>query len=68
MDKASTNPLIVSLFFVLRCVIPLILMLGVSYLLQRLGVIAEPPPPPPDNAMDNNQPLNSEEGLAHGNS
>ena len=69
MDKASASPLYVSLFFVLRCVVPLILLLGFSYLLKRLGLIAEPPPPPPEyrNSDDfQNHLSNDEGGLVHG--
>jgi hypothetical protein len=48
MDKLSNNPLVVGLFFVLRCLVPLMIMLGISYLLKKFGWIAESPPPPPD--------------------
>ncbi len=69
MEEApGTNPLYVGLFFVLRCVIPLAIMLGISYLLKRLGVIAEPPKPPPDwnNGNTHNNTLNpGEGGVAH---
>ena len=69
MEEASnTNPLLVGLFFVLRCIIPLAIMLGISYLLKRLGLIAEPPKPPPDwnNDNSNNNHLdNGEGGMAH---
>ena len=71
MDKAGPGPLFVSLFFIVRCIIPLLLMLGVSYLLKKLGVIAEPPKPPPgyededDENSNNNHSI--EGGLAHGN-
>jgi hypothetical protein len=64
-ETSSTNPLIVSLFFILRCVIPLIIMLGISYLLQRLGVIAKPTEPPADR--DNGDDSHAANGgdLAH---
>ncbi len=64
-ETSSTNPLIVSLFFVARCVIPLAIMIGISYLLQRLGVIAKPAEPPADWDDGNNH--NQENGgdLAH---
>ena len=47
-DTSSTNPLFISLFFIVRCLVPLVIMLGISYLLKRLGLIADPPKPPPD--------------------
>jgi hypothetical protein len=45
MDQTSANPLIVVLLFLLRCLLPLIVMLGISYLLRRWGLIGETPPP-----------------------
>lgn len=65
-EVGHTNPLLVGLFFVLRCVIPLVIMLGISYLLKRLGVIAEPPKPPPDwnNENSNSNHLKPGEGGA----
>ncbi len=66
-ETSSTNPLFVGLFFVVRCIVPLVIMLGISYLLRRLGVIAEPPKPPPDwNGDQSNEPINhAEGGVAH---
>jgi hypothetical protein len=49
MDEPTANPFIVALLFVLRCLVPLGLMLGLSYLLRRLGWITSPPPPPNGN-------------------
>ncbi len=47
MQEEPEGPilLIEVLLFVLRCLIPLLLMLGVSYLLKRLGLITPPPAP-----------------------
>jgi hypothetical protein len=53
MDQTSANPLIVVLLFLLRCLLPLLVMLGISYLLRRWGLIGEPPPPPP--SLDENE-------------
>jgi hypothetical protein len=66
MDQANgnANPFLVSLFFIARCLIPLVFMLGVTYLLKKLGLVAESPPPPPD--QDNNGNNEDEGGLAHG--
>ena len=47
MDKASANPFLVCLLFMARCMVPVLIMLGITYLLRRLGFIAEPPEPPP---------------------
>jgi hypothetical protein len=68
MNRADGSPLLIAFFFVLRCLVPLALMLGISYLLRRLKLIAEPPAPPP--GWDNNDQIDSqnpgEGGLAHG--
>lgn len=65
MSEAAESPLIIALLFAVRCLAPLILMLGVTYLLRRFGLIATPPPPPPDrdNGHSGNQ---NSEGAAHG--
>jgi hypothetical protein len=65
MDEPSANPLLVSLICAARCVIPLLIMLGITYLLKKFGLIAEAPQPPPEE--DNGNDLsNGEGGLAHG--
>lgn len=75
MQDGSSSPtfLIEALFFVLRCVVPLLLLLGVSYLLKRLGLIKPPPPPPSgwDNGGNGNNGKNGNDktnggGVAHG--
>lgn len=69
MDKATANPFLVALLFGVRCLIPLLVMLSVSYLLRKLGLIREPPPPPPGYNDDNNNSSNNNDGgLAHGKS
>jgi len=68
MDKATANPFLIALFFIVRCLIPLVLMLAVSYLLRKLGFIRESPPPPPGYNNGNNKTVNNDGGLAHGKS
>lgn len=64
MNEPSANPIWVTLLCVARCVIPMVLLLGLSYLIRKLGLVAEPPQPPP---QENNGPDNtSEGGLIHG--
>ena len=48
MDRVSANPLYVMMFFALRCILPLMIMLGISYVLRKLGLVKEPPTPPAD--------------------
>lgn len=42
----DSNPIYVALLCVARCMVPLLLMLGISYLLRKWGFIAKPPTPP----------------------
>lgn len=65
MEEAPTNPIWITLLCVARCVIPLIIMLGVTYLLKKLGLIAEPATPPAEEDNGNNQ-ASGEGGMAHG--
>jgi hypothetical protein len=66
MDKSSANPIIVILFFFLRCLVPIGIMLGISYLLRRLGLITEHPHEPEDH-LHNNAGNSQEKGnVAHG--
>jgi len=46
MSETPANPVFVALLFVLRCLVPVAILLGVSYLLRRLGLVAENPEPP----------------------
>ena len=68
MQEGTEGPvvLIETVLFVLRCLVPLLLMLGVSYLLKRFGLISPPPPPPPDRDNENNHDKSNGGGVAHG--
>lgn len=69
MDKTSTS-FVVGLLFFLRCLLPLVIMLGISAILRRLGYIKGPPSRPPNdkNGKSGEGIENStEEGLVHGN-
>jgi hypothetical protein len=71
MENANTNPFIIAIFFIGRCLVPLLIMLGISYLLKRFGLIAPPEKPPPDKDNGNNNQAhhpnhnNGEGGIAH---
>ncbi len=41
MNDTSTSPVIMGLLFVLRCLVPLGILLGVSYLLRRMELIVD---------------------------
>jgi hypothetical protein len=68
MERSSANPLLVAAFFLIRCLVPLLIMLAVSYLLRRLGLIKDTPVPP-DHRADANREISTEEDDAskHGN-
>lgn len=69
MDEEISSPFFVIIFFVLRCLVPLGIMLGISYLLRRFGLITEPPAPPAEKDNGDDIPDQSQEGgFAHGNS
>lgn len=52
MQEATANPVWVALLCVARCLIPLLILLGISYLLKKFGFIAETPAPPNGYADD----------------
>jgi hypothetical protein len=54
MQEATANPVWVALLCVARCLIPLLILLGISYLLKKFGFIAETPAPPNGYADDEN--------------
>jgi len=39
MNDSSTGPLIVAMLFIVRCLIPLAILFGISYLLQHFGLV-----------------------------
>lgn len=46
MNDTPANPVFVALLFILRCLAPVAILLGISYLLRKLGLVAETPEPP----------------------
>jgi|GEM_PF-1428806 len=46
MNEPSTNSFFVVLLFILRCIVPLAILFGISYLLRRLGLVAIEAPEP----------------------
>ena len=62
MPDSNANPLIMGLLFIGRCLVPVVLMLGVSYLLRRWGLIQGPT----QEGGGENEGDNAEEALAHG--
>ena len=52
----TANPIFVALLFILRCLVPIAVLFGVSYLLRKMGLVAETPEPPPDYEEDSEIP------------
>ena len=48
MNDTSVNSFFVALLFILRCVVPLAILFGISYLLRKMGLVAVETPEPPD--------------------
>jgi NADH:ubiquinone oxidoreductase subunit B-like Fe-S oxidoreductase len=46
MGEATANPIYVALLCIARCLVPLVILFGISYLLRRFGIVAKPAPPP----------------------
>jgi hypothetical protein len=46
MNDTSTSSFFVVLLFILRCVVPLAILFGISYLLRRMGLVAIETPEP----------------------
>jgi hypothetical protein len=69
MNTPDSNPLFVVLLFLLRCLVPLAVMLGVSYLLRKFGFIKVPTALPSDYEEEEENPeaSNHDNGdYAHG--
>lgn len=67
MNTPESNPLFVILLFVLRCLVPLAVMIGVSYLLKKFGFIKTPSDLPHDYEDEESEPANHNNGdFAHG--
>lgn len=39
MNETAANPIFVALLFILRCLVPLAILFGISYLLRRFGLV-----------------------------
>jgi hypothetical protein len=48
MNEPAANPIFVALLFILRCLVPLAILFGVSYLLRHFGLVKIDAPEPTD--------------------
>lgn len=62
----ATNPFVIVVFYIIRCVIPLAIMLGISYILQKIGLISGTPHRPGNSNGAANNIDNHKGDFAHG--
>jgi hypothetical protein len=55
MNETAANPVFVALLFILRCLVPLAILFGISYLLRRFGLVTIESPEPPDDRDDQDE-------------
>ena len=55
MNETASNPVFVALLFILRCLVPLAILFGISYLLRRFGLVSIESPEPPEEAEDQDE-------------
>ena len=48
MNETAANPVFVALLFILRCLVPLAILFGISYLLRKFGLVVIENPEPPE--------------------
>ena len=51
----TANPIYIALLFILRCLVPLLVLFGISYLLRRLGLVVIDSPEPEGGARVNDE-------------
>jgi hypothetical protein len=52
MNEPSANSFFVVLLFIIRCVVPLAILFGISYLLRRMGLVAIESSEPKEEAVE----------------
>ena len=67
MGNSLDSPLLVVVLFILRCLVPLIILLGISYLLRKLGLVSETNKKPQHDQGNNHNSFHKG-GLEHGKS
>ncbi len=64
MSDISANPIYVALLFILRCLVPLAVLFGISYLLRKMGFVAVEAPEPPDEREDDEPLINKAKSIS----
>ncbi len=58
----TANPIYIALLFILRCLVPLLVLFGISFLLRRMGlVVSDSPEPENDRSSDDDDELEESE-------
>ena len=65
MNEPSANPVWVTLLCIARCVVPLLLLIFVSYILRKLGLVTEPHRPPQPELSEEEAENTQEGGLPY---
>ena len=65
MDNTPAGPFFVILLFILRCLVPLLILMGISYILRKFGLVSEPHKSPPKDQGNNHNSID-QGGLEHG--
>jgi hypothetical protein len=56
MNETAANPVFVALLFILRCLVPLAILFGISYLLRKFGLVVIENPEPPEEPEEDEIP------------
>ena len=51
----TANPIYIALLFILRCLVPLFVLFGISYLLRRLGLVVIDSPEPENDELEDSE-------------
>ena len=57
----TANPIYIALLFILRCLVPLLVLFGISFLLRRMGLVVSDSPEPENGRLDENDELEESE-------
>ena len=57
MNESSASSFYMVLLFVLRCIVPLAILFGISYLLRRMGLVAIEAPEPKEEPAPKEEPV-----------
>jgi len=50
MNETASSPVFVALLFILRCLVPLAILFGISYILRKSGLVVTEAAEPPEEA------------------